>query len=128
MFNLIQAAQNHAALAGGIKSSGGLVSHAPACVEPPFSSRPKIEGKKGGLNRHGLRLHAALIDTPSYRRTALQGGYCLDVKEMHTCETKKSAPNDRSFGEVSAKCMFKPLQIAASKCNLSTLQICHFHQ
>jgi hypothetical protein len=55
---------------GGMNSSGRLVNRASACVKPPFLSRPEKQDKKGGLNPHGYWLHAALMNTTSYRRTA----------------------------------------------------------
>ncbi len=66
---------NHAAFfkppfQGGMNYLGRHVTSASSRVKPPFLSRPEKQGKKGVLNPHGYWLHAALMNTTSYRRTA----------------------------------------------------------
>ncbi len=60
--------------------AGRLLTLASTGVESPHLSRPKNGGKKDDLNPHGYWLHAAPLNTTSYRRTAYKGGYCLDAK------------------------------------------------
>jgi hypothetical protein len=58
---------------GGMNSLGRLATHASAYVKPLFSSRPEMEGKKGGLNPHGYWLQVALPNTTSLRTFRLLG-------------------------------------------------------
>ena len=89
MKNSIHAAFFMPPFQGGMNFLGRLLTHMDIGLKTPFFSRPRKGGKKGGLDPHGYWLHAALLNATSYRRTALQGGYCLDVKIKRKCDYKK---------------------------------------
>jgi hypothetical protein len=104
MKNSIHAAFFKPPFLGGTNLDGRLVIRANACVKSPFSSRPKMLGKKGVLNPHGYSLHAALSNTTSSRTFRLLGRHASGRMGI-----KKSPPP----AKYQRKTRLKPSQGAA---------------